>query len=433
MNCELLKRAILVIMLILIAASFGCAALLEDDRLVESHHVTAPFERPPEEQIEVSNFLELKDAIIDLIMEHETGGRIIVSNYESEEVQADVNRAGYEIITYHPLGVFAVSEIVGQVTRIVTYFEIDITIEYKRTKQQIDSVIEVASERQLRTELLSIMSDYRDEALFRTTLQISEEDITKYISEAYYQNPRMIVMLPIVAVDIFPDTGEDRIFELSFGLFEQARISHNRIEILSLYVESNVEHAYGDTDAGIMLSIAENLIAFANFDEGTANLISEHGAQNWAATASGALVNASAIGEGFAMAFKALCDELMMDCRVILGFLEGRYHAWNIVSLEGEFYHIDVAMADVHGIENSFLRTDADFMERYTWDIENTVKCNGTLTYQDIVGTEEPDDPDDPDTVEETLEYPGEETTEEPGQSGEEPEDTPGQSDEIVT
>ena len=429
----MIRRLLFGIILIFTAVSFGCAALLEDDMLSENPHEIAPSERPPEEQIEVSNFQDLKAAILDFVMEYENGGRIIASNYEGEDIQADVDRASLEIIANHPVGVYAVSEISGQATRIVAYFVIDISIEYKRTKQQIDAVISVANERQLRSELLNIMSDYSDEAVFRTTLQISGADIFRYITEAYYQNPRMIVMLPIVAVEVFPEIGEDRIFELSFGLFERARISHGRIEILASYVESNVELAVGDSNAEIMLSLANNLIAFANFDEGAASLVSEHGAQNWAATATGALVNASAIGEGFAMAFKALCDELGLDCRIVLGFLDGRYHAWNMVSLNGEFYHIDVAMCDAFGIETSFLKTDADFAERYMWDFESYPRANGTLTYEDVVVTE--DDigrSEDNANPEQNEEKPGNQT-QEPGEDLDEgtdegTEDAPGQS-----
>ena len=418
----MIRRLFFVIILISVAVSCGCAALLEDAMYRESPHETTPYDRLPEEQIEVSNFNDLKEAILTLVLEYETAGRIIVSNYEGEDVQADLERASREIKENHPVGIFSVNEIIGQATRIVSYFEIDISIEYKRTKQQMDSVINVTSDWQLRTELLSIMSDYRDEAVFRTTMRISEEDIIRLISETYYQNPRMIVMLPIVAVEVIPEIGDDRFFELSFGLYESARISHNRIEILSSYLESNVEQTVGETSAEKMLSLASNLVSFASFDESTANLVSEHGAQNWAATASGALVNASAIGEGFAMAFKALCDELGLDCRVVLGFLEGRYHAWNIVSLYGEYYHIDVAMGDVFGIENYFLKTDEYFKERYVWEFENTPRANGTMTYDDIVGAA------DPFISEPGVEMPGNQTPEPPEGPEERTEELPGRT-----
>ena len=64
--------------------------------------------------------------------------------------------------------------------------------------------------------------------------------------------------------------------------------------------------------------------------------------------------------------------------------------------LYGDYYHIDVAMSVVYGIEAAFLKTDAQFEEMlYTWDRENTVSCDGELTLEDIIGAEDPDDTDD--------------------------------------
>ena len=203
-------------------------------------------------------------------------------------------------------------------------------------------------------------------------------------------------MLPFVTVEMFPDEGVDRIYEIQFGYTESNPSMLQRYsEDLVSYVRRNAELAVGENDAEILLSLVNNLVESTTYDEGTARTIHMHGAQNFAATAFGALVNGSAVGEGFAMAFKALCDELGFDSRVVLGFYEGRIHAWNIVSLYGDYYHIDVAMSVLNGLETAFLKTDEDFEEFYTWDWENTVRCEGELTLEDIIGPEEPEDPDD--------------------------------------
>jgi len=382
--------------------------------------MTTSNEKPPDEQIEVSNYEELISAILDLISEHESSGQLIINNYDGENVQTDVARARREIMFDHPVGAYAVAEITGVVTRIVSYFEVDIGIEYKRTRQQIDSIVNVSTLRYLRTELLSVMSDYRDEVVFRTTLQITEEDIVGFVEETYYQNPRRIVILPVTVVETFPLRGEDRIFELHLGYADRASILRKNGENLALYVRRNALLAVGDNDAEILLSLVENLVAASLYDAGAARAISVHGAQNWTVTAHGALANGRAVGEGFAMAFKALCDELGFECHVVLGYLNGMIHAWNIVSLNEEYYHIDVAMCDLNGIETAFLKTDLDFIGRYTWDMESTERCNGTLTYEDIVG---PEDPEDPEELEDDGDEggpgnPGEGTGEAPNQPG---------------
>ena len=394
------QRFLSILIIVTVVACSGCTTFLEGDYFSESKHDTIPYIDPPDERIEVSNYDELKAEMLGLIMGYEDSGSMYTNNYDGD-VDADIELASDEIMSIHPVGAFMVSNITGVVTRIVTYYEIEITFEYKRTKQQLDEMINVATLRYLRTELLSAMGDYREEVIFRTSLNISESDFIEYVKEAYYQNPRRIVMLPVTAVETFPRTGSDRIFELSFSNTGKVNIMLGYGAALTSSVRRNAQRAVGDTDAEILLSMANNLIASTSFDEGAAQAISEHGTQNFAATAYGALVLGNAVGEGFAMAFKAMCDELEFDCQVVLGFLDGMVHAWNIIYLYGDYYHIDVAMGAANGIETAFLKTDLVLLESYyTWDFANTVKCQGLLTYVDVAGVEDPVDPDDPDNPE---------------------------------
>jgi len=235
------------------------------------------------------------------------------------------------------------------------------------------------------------MSGYEEVAVFRTSLDLTEQGIIRIINETYYQNPLRIVMLPIVSVEIFPEEGPDRIFALGFGYTELPSILQQYGEILEIHVRRTAtiaaELATGETEAELLLTLVNVLMEAINFDDGAARTISTHGSQNLAATAVGALFRGRAVGEGFAMALKAVADELGFDCRVVLGYYDGSVHAWNIISLYGDFYHVDVAMSVLSGIETAFLKTDTDFEEMYSWDRANTVICNGELTLDDILGT----------------------------------------------
>ena len=387
------------LLVILIIALAGCASILEDETRDETLHETSQNERPPAEQIEVSSYDELKAAMLELVSEHEADAQMVVYSYEGD-VRADVSRAIGEIMDEDPIAIYAVADIEGTVTRIVSYFEITVSIDFKRTKEQAESIVTVSTDRYLRTELQNAMSDYREEVVFLTSLQVSEEDIAGYVREIYYQNPRTIVMMPVMVIDSFPAGGNNRFIELRFVYLEEVSVLQQFGTSLAGYVQRNALAAGGENDGEILLSLVENLVGACSYDSGTARTISEHGVQNLAATAYQALVRGSAVGEGFAMAFKALCDELRFDCRVVLGSLGGMVHAWNIVSLYGDYYHIDVAMCAQNGVETAFLMKDVDMIRGYySWDIQNSVRCNGPLTYNDIVGIEEenPEDDDDDD------------------------------------
>ena len=377
-----------ILILLLVPACSACASILEGDTVLVSPHVEYMKERPQQEKIEVTNYKDIVDALLGLITDHETEILMKASAYTGD-INDDIDRAKREIMSGYPIAVFAVTEIDTTVTKIVSSFDISVRIEYKRTKEQVESIINVSTLRYLRTELLKIMSEYREEAFFQTSMQITEEDIAGLVKETYYQNPRSIVMMPVTAVVMFAAGGNETFIELRLWYDMTTDILKQNGATLKGYVGRNANLAEGENDAEILLSLVTNLIGACVFDEGTARTISEYGVQNIKATAYSALVTGNAVGEGFAMAFKALCDELGFDCRIVLGTFNDIIHVWNIVSLYGDYYHIDAAMCALNGIETAFIKTDADFSESYIWDTEKTVSCNGTLTYEEIVGKEE--------------------------------------------
>ena len=56
----------------------------------------------------------------------------------------------------------------------------------------------------------------------------------------------------------------------------------------------------------------------------------------------GALLNQTCVCEGYAKAFKLLCDQANIPCAVIVGSSKGEGHAWNIVRVGRNAFHVDV-------------------------------------------------------------------------------------------
>jgi len=373
----------------------GCVGFLEiADETIRPHEV-APYEPQPTELIVVSNYEELVAAVIELVTQHETEAQIQFHYHDDDDIQNEIDRARNQILNEHPLGAFALADITFEVTRIVMHYDIDIEIIFERTEEQINSIANISTQRHMMTHLLDVMREYEEEAIIRTRLPVTVEEINQLVREAYYQHPRYIVMLPFVAVDAFPQEGEDRIFEIRFAYTAvNANILPELNEELAYNVQRSAELVVGYTDSERLLSLVNILIDSVTFDEVAP--VHSHGAQNFSATAFGALVHGMAVGEGFAMAFQAIADELGLYSHIVLGYFEGRVHAWNIVLLYGDFYHVDVAMAVVNGIETAIMKRDADFEEMmYNWDRENTVKCEGELTLEDILAALTDDDLDD--------------------------------------
>lgn len=59
-----------------------------------------------------------------------------------------------------------------------------------------------------------------------------------------------------------------------------------------------------------------------------------------------ALVNGSTVCAGYARAFQNVCQELGLTCYYVTGTSNGEGHAWNIISIDGDFYNVDVTWDD---------------------------------------------------------------------------------------
>lgn len=61
----------------------------------------------------------------------------------------------------------------------------------------------------------------------------------------------------------------------------------------------------------------------------------------------GALIEGKSVCQGYAYAFKMLCDKAQIPCWIVTGYYR-EPHAWNYVWLDGEYYQVDVTWDDTN-------------------------------------------------------------------------------------
>jgi hypothetical protein len=131
-------------------------------------------------------------------------------------------------------------------------------------------------------------------------------------------------------------------------------------------------------------------IEYAFHDWLVANVTYEHKDTNYhkAHSAVGAILHGRAVCEGYAMAFKLLCDSMGISNIVVYGEAinpqgKNENHAWNIVKLNRKCYHIDVTWDSCTRSKDmrchSHLNiTDEDISQDHTWNRNLLPKCNET-------------------------------------------------------
>lgn len=102
-------------------------------------------------------------------------------------------------------------------------------------------------------------------------------------------------------------------------------------------------------------------------------------------SAYGALCNRSAVCEGYAEAYQLLMDIAGVDCLYAEG-VAGESHAWNILFIDGAYYHVDTTWDDPVGDDgidrlthDYFLLSDTQLAQTHTWNRDAYPVANATL------------------------------------------------------
>ena len=106
--------------------------------------------------------------------------------------------------------------------------------------------------------------------------------------------------------------------------------------------------------------------------------------------AEGALLKGTAVCSGYAKAYEALLDAAGIPNATITGYAGG-YHAWNLVQVDGQWYHVDATWDDptTRGGDyvryTYFLKSDKVMVSRSHRDWEAVYACTSTKYDQDLL------------------------------------------------
>ncbi len=138
----------------------------------------------------------------------------------------------------------------------------------------------------------------------------------------------------------------------------------------------------GMTDYDKVLAIHDHIIQNARYD--MENLM-QGTLPPESSSAYGALVEGKGVCEAYAKAMKLIMDQLEIPCLYVTGHADGEGHAWNMVALEGTYYHIDLTwndpvMPDGRDVlrHDYFNITDREISVSHSWDRSAYPACTST-------------------------------------------------------
>lgn len=326
-----MKKCVLTLFLALTLLPLpGCAAMLERGHETVTTHVDYAVTED-ESILRAESYQGLVNAILYFVSDHRTAGTIRLYNYTGD-VEADLANARDEVMYEDPLGAFSLRSLSYGVTRILTYYEVELRIGYSRSAKEVDALPEVTGLAGVRQELAKLVSSQQPSAAFLASYFSGDRELLeKLLNLACLGAPELSAHQGLsAAISLYPETGTRRVIEVKLSLSAQE-------------VEAEKEYAQQLETAAAALLEANPAAGESYTVEELASIVRTahggydyHGAQDALAVFSGASVTESAA----LMAMEYLCQQ----CSIEVEPVSSTMGLWLIVATPAGYRHLLPAM-----------------------------------------------------------------------------------------
>lgn len=320
----------------------------------------------------VKSYAALRRVVYNMINNHLETAELLISGY-SGDVVSDIASICGSANTDTAYGAYCVEYASYDMTQIVSYYEVTIHITYKYTSEEMENLLTTPNNESFSDLIAQEFADGKTHTVIKVNNGSGEsETVTKLIRQACRNHPLDISYVPDITVKIYSGNTSQRIYEIDVTLDDRLEDNADRLYAMSMALNTAKHNIHVADDAWTVINAARYLSGIC-------------AVTHTGSTAYDALLTGQADSEGIAVAFKALCDKLEVDCQVVEGQQDKTRHYWNIVSIDGAYYHVDVSELKAQGEAATLLLSDAQKQTSCWWDLTEYPTCEGALTYDDIV------------------------------------------------
>lgn len=349
-----------VLLAALLLGTAGCSAMFKKQYVSVTDYSEDLGENVGGEPRLITDYDELKNAIVSAVSRHVSQDRYKFVGYEGS-LRSDLDKACEYVSADTAIGSYAAESISSELSRIITYYEATVYITYKKSEEDIKAITYISGKAELPTGILRALEALDTETVFSmNSSTVTQDDVVWAVFLALAQNPLSSVVLPASTVSIYPETGSTRIVELMLSYGKTSGEIESMRGELSKAAEALI-NIYGKSPSTLFRALTESCELYS---PGT-SLGENYG------NAYGALVEDCGDSAGIALGYKTLCDKAGAECSVVTGALNGEYRCWNAVKVEGQYLYADAAAVDGSGVRGIFGLTSEQMASRgYQWDKE---------------------------------------------------------------
>lgn len=196
----------------------GCSPLLERDYSVVEPHSSKFWESEAAGTLRAESYQDIVNDLLLLINQHAESGTVRLYDYREDMTVADIlEQAAAEVRQETPMGAYAVEYITTSSQAQRGHYEISIQIGYRRTSEQIQSVVNATSIEALYSLLETALDAGRTELAVRIGYwgENDQEQVAQTVEQI--RQDRGLAQTPAWEVSFYPAEGPTGLIEFLIG------------------------------------------------------------------------------------------------------------------------------------------------------------------------------------------------------------------------
>lgn len=325
------------------------------------------------ETVTVSNASELETAVISIIEGKTSSHKLIFSTDYEGDPSGDISSACKSIITRNPLCAYCVESIDYDLYKVLAYYEAELKIHFAESAIQIDDVVRLSYSGALRNIISqALASGDKRIAVLVSRSAYDSDDIIEIAQDIYYKSPLCVPCEPKFTVNMFSGVASQRLYEINIDYV----VSESELKEYQSFVADLSSFKLNDNQEG-SLSELDTCAQIVSYLVTNCSVRIESGRSS----AYYALSKGYSDSKGLSLAFIALCEMNGIESRLVIGQRDWENHYWNIVRIDGDYYHVDIERCINEDIRSGFLLNDDNMWQSYRWNLSGYPQCSGSLTY----------------------------------------------------
>lgn len=349
----------------------GCGLYDKEYSAIEDYPVTA--EDTDKASNIIHNYYEMQAAVLNIIHQHQGEGTITFESYEGD-VSTDLQNLCWELRTGDAFCVYGVSEIDYELEHIVSLDSANISVTYSRSGEVLDTIRFLSYSTDLSGYIMDAVDNFSSQLIVLiNNCSLDQDGIADMVRSVYEENPTIALAAPVVTVDMYSGNGMQRLFDIEFSYGDEISDLQFKKETVLQKVTSIAEQSLNEDDAASVMNVIQVISSQCRYqDDFVGNSLYS------------CLITCEANSQGLALSLLSICKQMDIPCETVNGYLNQKEHWWNIVQIDGDYYHIDLARCIEEGIETGAFHTDVEMWKEYRWDTSKHPECVGKLTYRDL-------------------------------------------------